>query len=82
MKSALVTIHSPIKDIPKELTLSKLASSFKIIITSLQNDFLIPNPKIAILGLNPHAGEEVIIGDEEKKIIIPAINNSKYKDLL
>ncbi len=82
MKSALVTIHSPIKDIPKELTLSKLASSFKIIITSLQNDFLIPNPKIAILGLNPHAGEEGIIGDEEKKIIIPAINNSKYKEFL
>ena len=82
MKSALVTIHSPIKDISKGITLTKLASSYETIIKTLQNDFLIPEPKIAVLGLNPHAGEKGVIGDEEKEIIIPSINSSKYKNYL
>ncbi len=82
MKSALVTIHLPVKNIAKEITLLKLTSSFEIIINTLQNDFLIPNPKVAILGLNPHAGEDGVIGKEEGEIIIPAINSSKFKNHL
>ncbi|MCH8170074.1 MAG: 4-hydroxythreonine-4-phosphate dehydrogenase PdxA [Bacteroidetes bacterium] len=82
MKSALVTIHSSIKNITKEITITKLTSSFEIIIRTLQNDFLINEPKIAVLGLNPHAGENGIIGNEEKEIIIPSINSSKYKKYL
>ena len=79
MKSSLVTIHTPINNITKELTKSKLLSSFEIIIDSLKNDFHINNPKVAVLGLNPHAGEMGIIGTEENKIIIPAIKKSKYR---
>ncbi|MCH8326517.1 MAG: 4-hydroxythreonine-4-phosphate dehydrogenase PdxA, partial [Bacteroidetes bacterium] len=82
MKSALVTIHSSIKNITKEITITKLTSSFEIIIRTLQNDFLINEPKIAVLGLNPHAGENGLIGREEKEIIIPSINSSKYKKYL
>lgn len=82
MKSALVTIHLPVKNIVKGITLLKLTSSFEIIINTLQNDFLIQNPKVAILGLNPHAGEDGVIGKEEEEIIIPAINSSKFKNHL
>ncbi len=82
MKSALVTIHTPVKNIVKEITRQKLLSSFEIIIGSLQNDFLISEPKIAVLGLNPHAGEEGVIGNEEEEIIIPAVNASGYKRFL
>jgi 4-hydroxythreonine-4-phosphate dehydrogenase len=82
MKSALITIHSPIKNIAKEITIPKLISSFEIIINMLQNDFLIPEPKVAVLGLNPHAGEEGVIGNEEEGIITPAINSSGYKNYL
>lgn len=82
MKSALVTIHTPINKIKKELTMKKLLSSFDIIVKSLKNDFKIENPKIAVLGLNPHAGEGGIIGDEEEKIITPTIKKSKNKKYL
>ena len=82
MKSALVTIHIPIKKIPNEITYQKLLFSFENIIKTLQIDFSISSPKVAVLGLNPHAGEEGVIGKEEEEIIIPAINNSKHKNYL
>ncbi|PIW68981.1 MAG: 4-hydroxythreonine-4-phosphate dehydrogenase PdxA [Ignavibacteriales bacterium CG12_big_fil_rev_8_21_14_0_65_30_8] len=82
MKSALVTIHTPINKIIKELTAKKLSSTFEIIIKALKKDFKIKEPKIAVLGLNPHAGEGGIIGIEEENIIIPAINKNKFKKYL
>ncbi|PJA98553.1 MAG: 4-hydroxythreonine-4-phosphate dehydrogenase PdxA [Ignavibacteriales bacterium CG_4_9_14_3_um_filter_30_11] len=82
MKSSLVTIHTPINKIIKELTVKKLLSSFEIIFNSLKNDFKIKDPKVAVLGLNPHSGEDGIIGDEEEKIIIPSIKKSKYSKYL
>jgi 4-hydroxy-L-threonine phosphate dehydrogenase PdxA len=50
--------------------------------SSLQNDFGIRKPRIAILGLNPHAGDNGVIGDEEKNIIIPAIEKLKEQGIL
>ena len=82
MKSALVTIHIPIKDISNEITHKKLLSSFEVIIKSLKKDLLITEPKVAVLGINPHAGEEGLMGKEEKEIIIPALNSSDYKKFL
>lgn len=82
MKSALVTIHIPIKNIGNEITQQKLLASFENIIETLQIDFSIPSPKVAVLGLNPHAGEKGVIGKEEEEIIIPAINSSKFKNYL
>jgi 4-hydroxythreonine-4-phosphate dehydrogenase len=73
IKAALLTIHQPIKRVPELITKDLMTSKFDVIIEALQNDFNIKSPKIAVLGLNPHAGESGLIGEEEKDIIIPTI---------
>ncbi|MFH0734408.1 MAG: 4-hydroxythreonine-4-phosphate dehydrogenase PdxA [bacterium] len=73
MKCALVTIHIPVKNISKELTKTKLKKIIEVIKNSMINDFKINSPKIAVLALNPHAGEDGKIGKEEIKIIKPII---------
>ncbi|HAB52412.1 MAG: 4-hydroxythreonine-4-phosphate dehydrogenase PdxA [Ignavibacteria bacterium RIFOXYB2_FULL_35_12] len=71
MKAALLTIHQPIKKVPRLIRKDLLATKFNLILDSLRKDFKVELPKIAVLGLNPHAGENGLIGDEEKKIIVP-----------
>ncbi len=78
----LVTIHEPIDSISKLLTQKKLETAVKITVESLKTDFGIKEPKIAVLGLNPHAGEEGIIGKEEMKVIKPVLQDSEYKNYL
>ncbi|OGU77421.1 MAG: 4-hydroxythreonine-4-phosphate dehydrogenase PdxA [Ignavibacteria bacterium RBG_16_34_14] len=73
MRAALLTIHHPIKKISQLLTKEHLRKSLDTITLSLKNDLNIPHPRIAVLGLNPHAGENGLIGDEEEKIIKPLI---------
>lgn len=79
MKAALLTIHIPLSKVPSVITLELLSSKLETIIKSLNKDFNISNPKIALLGLNPHAGENGIIGKEEKNIITPFIKSSVLK---
>jgi 4-hydroxythreonine-4-phosphate dehydrogenase len=74
---ALVTIHEPIKNVPKLISKELLTNIFKISKSSLKFDFGIENPKIAVLGLNPHAGENGEIGDEEITIISKVIEQDK-----
>lgn len=74
MKCALITIHEPIKSVSKLLNRKKILSVITTVKKSLINDFNISQPKIAVLALNPHAGENGRIGEEEIKNIIPAIN--------
>ncbi len=78
----LVTIQEPIESIPTILTQKKLDTAIKITVESLRKDFGIKEPNIAVLGLNPHAGEEGIIGKEEIKIIKPVLLQSDYKNFL
>ena len=73
MRAALLTIHQPIKKVPSLITKDLLANKFNLILESLKKDFNVKSPKIAVLGLNPHAGEDGLIGDEEKNIIVPFI---------
>ncbi len=73
IKAGLVTTHEPIKNIPKLITKRRIINTIKTIHDSLVNDFNLKNPTIAMLGLNPHAGEEGKIGKEEKTIIKPAL---------
>jgi len=73
LKVALATTHLPLKDVSKAISEKKLIATIKILHSSLQNDFGIKNPKIIVSGLNPHAGENGYLGQEEIKIIIPAI---------
>lgn len=73
INAALLTIHKPIKQVPGLLNKERLSNTIKILLHTLKVDLNIPDPNIAILGLNPHAGEKGIIGNEEEKIIIPVI---------
>lgn len=80
--AALVTIHIPIKDVSRSITKKLLSQKLDVIIHSLRYDFKINAPKVALLGLNPHAGEQGVIGNEEKKIIVPFLNSYKLgKDI-
>lgn len=76
LRVALVTIHVPIKDVPNLLTTQRIYDKIKELETSLRKDFGIIKPKIAVFGLNPHAGENGKMGTEEKEIIAPAINKA------
>jgi 4-hydroxythreonine-4-phosphate dehydrogenase len=73
MCAALVTIHNPLEDVLKSLKFKKLDTLVEVIISTLKIDLRVLNPKIAVLGLNPHAGENGIIGKEEIDIISPVI---------
>ena len=79
LKTIPLTIHVPIKNIPKLITKSLIEHSIDVAKESLISLFNISKPRILVTGLNPHAGENGDIGNEEKKIIIPAINKAKKK---
>ena len=81
MKVALLTEHVPVKDISKQITRDGIISKLQIINNSLKRDFNINKPRIAVLGLNPHAGDEGLIGKEEEEIIKPAIKEAKQRDI-
>ena len=72
-----LTGHIPLREVPSAITEDRLMSKLKILNDALVRDFLIEKPKIAVLGLNPHAGERGLLGDEEDKVIHPAIIKAK-----
>jgi len=78
----LVTEHVPVKDIAKNITREAILSKLNILRDSLMKDFGIDKPRIAVLGLNPHAGDEGLIGKEEEEIIKPAIKDAKHSMLV
>lgn len=78
LKCALATIHIPIKDISISLDYNKLLVLLTTIKNSLTNDFGVKYPQIGLLGLNPHAGENGKIGDEELNILNPLVNSLDY----
>ncbi len=78
----LVTEHVPVAEVSKHITKEKILSKLNIMHKSLQKDFGIDKPRIAVLGLNPHAGDEGLIGSEEEAIIKPAIKEAKNSNML
>jgi len=80
LKSALLTIHIPLKTVSFSLDKNLIRKKFDIIIQTLQKDFRIEKPTIALLGLNPHAGENGLLGDEEKNIFIPFVD--EYREFV
>jgi 4-hydroxythreonine-4-phosphate dehydrogenase len=82
LKVGLVTEHIPVAEIAKQITREVIASKLNILKESLIRDFGIDKPKIAVLGLNPHAGDEGLIGREEEEIIKPAIKDAKHHMLV
>jgi 4-hydroxythreonine-4-phosphate dehydrogenase len=76
-KIALVTTHLPLKDVSKWITANRILSIIRLTEEGMRKYFGIPHPKIAVLGLNPHCGEEGLLGEEEKREILPAIAEGK-----
>jgi 4-hydroxythreonine-4-phosphate dehydrogenase len=79
MRVALVTEHVPVTELGKHITKEVIVRKLKILNYSLQKDFGVEKPKIAVLALNPHAGDEGLIGNEEETIIKPAIKEAKQQ---
>jgi len=73
LRVALVTDHVAVKDIARHITTDRVAQKLNAVAHSLQQDFGIPNPRIAVLGLNPHAGDEGVIGEEEVNLLEPML---------
>ena len=82
MKVALLTEHVALKDVSQFITVENILSKLKIVNDSLKQDFGIDKPKIAVLALNPHAGDEGLVGKEEVDIIKPAIKEAGRKGLM
>ncbi len=79
LKVGLVTEHVPVKEIASFITKERVELKIRLLEMSLKKDFLISKPKIAVLGLNPHAGDEGLLGTEENEIIKPVIAELKNK---
>ena len=73
LRVGLLTDHVPVNEVAKHLTEKLISSKIKTIIQTLKQDFQIEKPKVAVLGLNPHSGDNGVIGQEEEKIIKPTL---------
>lgn len=82
LRVGLLTDHLPIREVAQAITAELIEKKVRIINDTLANDFNIFKPRIAILGLNPHAGDNGVIGSEEQEIIIPTIANLNEKGYL
>jgi 4-hydroxythreonine-4-phosphate dehydrogenase len=82
MRVGLVTEHVPVSEIAKHITKESIISKLRLMKDSLRRDFGIDKPRIAVLGLNPHAGDEGLIGKEDDEVIRPAVIESKKSDML
>ena len=75
LKLGLLTEHIPLKDVVSEITIKKVIQKIKSLTDTLTKDFLIKDPKIAILAINPHVGDNGVIGSDDQNILIPAITD-------
>lgn len=82
LKVGLVTGHVPVADISSLITAEKIEQKLKVLNKTLIQDFGIRKPKIAVLGLNPHAGDAGSIGNEEQTIIVPAIKSANEQNMM
>src|SRR5690606_36787220 len=81
LKIGVVTGHIPVNEIAKSITKEAILKKLELMNASLRTDFWIQKPKIAVLGLNPHAGDNGLIGTEDTEIILPAIREANERDI-
>ena len=82
VRVALVTTHLPISKVSEAITTENIIEKIELFNNSLKNDFGIDHPRIAVLSLNPHAGENGLLGSEEQEIIIPAIEECRKNKIM
>lgn len=82
LRVGVVTGHIPVQDVPQTITQEKIVRKLQLINDSLKKDFWIEKPKIAVLGLNPHASDNGLLGKEEAEIISPAIQEAFDKGII
>jgi len=82
LRVVFVTIHEPLRRVPDLLSVERISRTISLTAGSLAERFGIPTPRLAVAGLNPHAGEAGIMGGEEEHIISPAVEISKKDGLL
>ena len=82
LKVGIVAGHVPVKHILNYITADNILHKLRILNQSLKQDFAIRKPRIAVLGLNPHAGDNGLLGTEEQEIITPAIEKAKSENMV
>ena len=82
LRVGVVTGHVQLKDVPSMITMEKILGKLRLMKASLQRDFGVDSPKIAVLGLNPHCGDGGLLGDEEQRIILPAIEAANEEGIM
>ncbi len=81
VRVALVTTHLPLRAVPEAITAEALARCLRITAAAMQRDFGLEHPRIAVLGLNPHAGEDGLLGREELDVIIPVLDQLRSEGM-
>ncbi len=82
LRVGVVTGHVALKDVPSKISAEKILAKLRLMRQSLQRDFGIDAPKIAVLGLNPHCGDGGLLGDEEQRIILPAVKTANDEGIM
>lgn len=82
LKVGLLTDHVPVKDVPQHITTKLIEEKVQTVYESLIKDFRINGPKIAVLGINPHAGDHGVIGKEDEEILKPALQKIRERGKL
>jgi 4-hydroxythreonine-4-phosphate dehydrogenase len=77
LRVGLITTHIPLRDVAAQITTERISSKIRLFNNSLKKDFGCGKPKVAVLSLNPHAGDDGLFGNEEKDIIKPVIDELK-----
>ncbi len=82
MKVGVVTSHIPLRDVPSAITKDRILNKLRIISSSMELDFSIKKPRIAVLGLNPHCGDGGLIGTEDQDFITQAVEDANAEGIL
>ncbi|TAJ14834.1 4-hydroxythreonine-4-phosphate dehydrogenase PdxA [Marinilabiliaceae bacterium JC017] len=82
LKVGVVAGHVPIKEVPSHITKERIIRKLRVLDRTLKVDFTVRRPRIAVLGLNPHAGDGGVLGSEEEDIIIPALKQAKEEGIM
>jgi len=81
VRIGVVTGHIPLREVPGSITRESILGKLRIMKASLERDFGILDPKIAVLGLNPHCGDGGLLGDEEQNVILPAVQDAQAEGI-